>query len=71
LVNIIISLATVKLALFLRELDSGKYKFSLRSKGDIDVSKIAQKYGGGGHLNAAGFVAPLEVMNKIIEGIKI
>ena len=31
------------------------YNVSLRSIGDIDVSKIAQKYGGGGHKNAAGF----------------
>lgn len=28
---------------------------SLRSKGDVDVSAIAKKYGGGGHRNAAGF----------------
>ena len=28
---------------------------SLRSKGNIDVSKLAQKYRGGGHKNAAGF----------------
>lgn len=27
---------------------------SLRSKGDYDVSKLAQQYGGGGHRNAAG-----------------
>lgn len=30
-------------------------KYSLRSLGDFDVSKIAAKYGGGGHKNAAGF----------------
>lgn len=29
--------------------------FSLRSNGEVDVSKIAQKYGGGGHKSAAGF----------------
>ena len=71
LVNIIISLATVKLALFLREVDGGEYKFSLRSKGDIDVSKIAMKYGGGGHHNAAGFTGSIDMINKIIEGIDI
>ncbi len=31
-----------------------RYSVSLRSKGNIDVSLIAQKYGGGGHKNAAG-----------------
>lgn len=34
---------------------SGKFLYSLRSKGDFDVSAIATKYGGGGHRNAAGF----------------
>jgi oligoribonuclease NrnB/cAMP/cGMP phosphodiesterase (DHH superfamily) len=28
---------------------------SLRSKGDLDVAKLAEKFGGGGHKNAAGF----------------
>jgi oligoribonuclease NrnB/cAMP/cGMP phosphodiesterase (DHH superfamily) len=32
-------------------------KFSLRSKGDINVSNICKHFGGGGHKNAAGFVA--------------
>ncbi|MGE0525863.1 MAG: phosphoesterase [Bdellovibrionales bacterium] len=31
--------------------------WSLRSKGDFDVSAIAKKFGGGGHKNAAGFKA--------------
>lgn len=35
---------------------SGKIKVSLRSDGKIDVSKLAEKYGGGGHRAAAGFV---------------
>lgn len=29
--------------------------FSLRSRGEFDVSEIAKQYGGGGHKNAAGF----------------
>lgn len=32
---------------------------SLRSNGIIDVSKIAVKYGGGGHRGAAGFIVPI------------
>ena len=27
---------------------------SLRSKGDINVARVAEKFGGGGHRNAAG-----------------
>lgn len=37
------------------ELGDAKIKYSLRSKGEFDVSKIAQQFGGGGHKNAAGF----------------
>ena len=32
-----------------------KIQFGLRSVGDMDVSKVAKKYGGGGHKNSAGF----------------
>jgi oligoribonuclease NrnB/cAMP/cGMP phosphodiesterase (DHH superfamily) len=33
----------------------GRTRVSLRGDGSIDVSKIAAKYGGGGHFSAAGF----------------
>ena len=33
----------------------GPVKISMRTKGDLDVAKIAMKNGGGGHKNAAGF----------------
>jgi nanoRNase/pAp phosphatase (c-di-AMP/oligoRNAs hydrolase) len=36
--------------------NENKWRFSLRSKGDFDVSAIAKQYGGGGHKNAAGFI---------------
>lgn len=38
--------------------ENKKWKCSLRSVNDFDVSKIAEKYGGGGHKNAAGFIIP-------------
>lgn len=34
----------------------GKFVYSLRSRGDFDVSDIAKARGGGGHKNAAGFI---------------
>lgn len=37
------------------EAEQGRYQYSLRSRGDFDVSAVARKYGGGGHKNAAGF----------------
>jgi oligoribonuclease NrnB/cAMP/cGMP phosphodiesterase (DHH superfamily) len=33
----------------------GKVAISLRSRGDFDVSALAERHGGGGHKNAAGF----------------
>jgi uncharacterized protein len=33
-------------------------KYSLRSRGDFDVSTIAREFGGGGHPSAAGFSVP-------------
>lgn len=37
------------------EAEQGRFQYSLRSRGDFDVSAVARKYGGGGHKNAAGF----------------
>ncbi|MDD5098739.1 MAG: DHHA1 domain-containing protein [Candidatus Colwellbacteria bacterium] len=39
---------------------SDRLKVSLRSTGKVDVSKIAQRYGGGGHKAAAAFSLPLK-----------
>lgn len=45
----------------------GKYaQISLRSIGDFDVSKLAAKYGGGGHSNASGCRIPLREWMKIL-----
>lgn len=44
----------MEVAVFLYELDNQTYKVSLRSKGAVDVSKIAKYFGGGGHVRAAG-----------------
>jgi c-di-AMP phosphodiesterase-like protein len=37
------------------EAEGGRYQYSLRSRGDFDVSAIARQFGGGGHKAAAGF----------------
>lgn len=36
----------------------GWRRWSLRSRGDFDVSAVAQRFGGGGHKAAAGFAVP-------------
>ena len=46
---------SVKIAALFRDIGNGFWKASLRSRGDVNVAKIAEAYGGGGHKNAAGF----------------
>ncbi|MBN1946570.1 MAG: bifunctional oligoribonuclease/PAP phosphatase NrnA [Bradymonadales bacterium] len=44
----------VEVAGQLRELEHNRYRVSFRSRGRVDVARLAQKFGGGGHQNAAG-----------------
>jgi len=48
------SIAGVEVAVFIREEASGEVRVSLRAIHDVDVSAIAQSFGGGGHVKAAG-----------------
>jgi phosphoesterase RecJ-like protein len=63
----------VIVAVFFEELPEGKVRVSMRSKSeDVDVRTICQKFGGGGHILAAGArvrgTLP-EVRAKILEAI--
>jgi phosphoesterase RecJ-like protein len=63
----------IKVAIFFREDGEDSCKVSLRSKGDINVQRIAAKFGGGGHAPAAGcgINAPLqEVKDKILDAVR-
>lgn len=44
----------VEAAIFIYEKNTQEFKVSLRSNGEVDVSKIAVFFGGGGHVKAAG-----------------
>ena len=48
------SIAGTRLALFFRDLGSGKVMVSFRSTGAVDVQRFAKQYGGGGHAKASG-----------------
>ena len=48
------SIAGIEAAAFFRELPDGRYRVSLRSKGKVDVSHVAESFGGGGHECASG-----------------
>lgn len=53
-VNIPLAARDVLAAIYMREAGPDDYRVSLRSKGDINVARVAEKFGGGGHRNAAG-----------------
>lgn len=58
----------VHVAVFMYELEPEIYKVSLRSDDLVDVSAIAQKFGGGGHKKAAGLTMPgtfYQVINRL------
>lgn len=53
-VNYVRSVSGVEVAVLFRQTAQKQYKISLRSKGRVDLSSLAQSLGGGGHKNAAG-----------------
>jgi bifunctional oligoribonuclease and PAP phosphatase NrnA len=54
LVNYVLSIGEVEVAAFFRELPDGRFRVSLRSKGQLDVARVAERFGGGGHECASG-----------------
>jgi phosphoesterase RecJ-like protein len=50
------SIKGVEVAVLFRELNPESVKISIRSKGKVNVATLAEKFGGGGHHNAAGCV---------------
>lgn len=54
IVNQLQSVKGVDCAIFMYETGTLEYKVSMRSNGKVDVSAVAVKFGGGGHVRAAG-----------------
>lgn len=52
--SLLMSVDTVQVAALLRQEPGKKIRTSLRSRAPIDVSVVAQQFGGGGHRNASG-----------------
>jgi bifunctional oligoribonuclease and PAP phosphatase NrnA len=49
----------------LKEEEDGTVRASLRSLGDVDVRRVAEAHGGGGHRFAAGFTSDLDIPTLI------
>jgi phosphoesterase RecJ-like protein len=59
------AVATVRVAVFLKEVEPEHVSVSLRAKGQCDVSLIAGRFGGGGHRNASGCRFKGKSMDKV------
>lgn len=62
----------VEVAVFMYELAPNEFKISLRASGDVNVSKVAECFGGGGHVKAAGLTmsgSALEIIAQLMEQI--
>ncbi len=55
IINNIINVIGIKVAVAISEVGDKNFKVSVRTGDDVDSSKIALVFGGGGHKNAAGF----------------
>jgi len=74
LVNYALSIQDVEVALFFRELPDGRFRVSLRSKGELNVAKVAEHFGGGGHQCASGCAldGPLpQAAARILEKLRL
>src|SRR5579875_48595 len=67
-VNYAIGIAGIEAAVFLRELSNRRVRLSLRSKGRVNVARLAEEFGGGGHQHAAGCTleGPLPVATTMV-----
>jgi len=49
------SIKGVQIVLFFKEIDKDVFRVSVRSKGTTNAALVAEYFGGGGHIHAAGF----------------
>jgi bifunctional oligoribonuclease and PAP phosphatase NrnA len=54
LINMPLTVKEIEAVAFFKEIAPLSYRVSLRSKGNVDVNRVASRFGGGGHKNAAG-----------------
>ncbi len=57
IINLPFTAQDIRAVCLLRSDEDGVTRVSLRSKGTVDVRSVAQRFGGGGHLNASGFTS--------------
>lgn len=68
LINLPLTVREIQAVVFFKEWEDGLFRVSMRSKGDIDVCRVARSFGGGGHKNASGctIAAPYEEARRLV-----
>jgi phosphoesterase RecJ-like protein len=67
-INLPLRSKDVQVSILIKESGQGPIRCSLRSKGTVNVSKIAQMFSGGGHATAAGFKSK-ETIEHILHNV--
>ena len=62
-IDVVRSVAFVEISFVVKETDRGEYKASLRST-EADVAAICARFGGGGHVKAAGCTVPARSIDE-------
>lgn len=71
-VNIPLAAKEIEAVVYMRQVEPEFFRVSLRSKDGVNVARVAEKFGGGGHKNAAGFRMHGdwdEIESKIVEAV--
>jgi phosphoesterase RecJ-like protein len=74
MVNYTRSIAGVEIGLFFLEQPAGGIKISFRSRATVDVARIAEQFGGGGHRLAAGATLPTslpEAQRRVLDAVRL
>jgi len=66
IIDTIMNIDTIEAAMVVREISPQEFKLSFRSKGKVEVLRVAEIFGGGGHLYASGayIKGPLDDIKK-------
>ena len=68
-VNLPLRSRDIRVSLLVKETPEGKVCCSLRSKGRVNVARVAQGMGWGGHLNASGFRSSMGLDETVEEAL--
>ncbi len=73
LIDAIRSARDVDVAAVLKQQKDGRFKVSVRSRGDHDLAAIAASFGGGGHRLAAGYTSkhgPAGTVERLVRALR-